>query len=228
MKYRAVIFDPYGTLVENYPSSEGNKVLEQAAAIFAAPFEEFMVLWYKDFSDRQIGVLKTYKECYTHICQQLGIEYNRGQLDSAAELRSKLTRREVMTYKEGAVPTLKYLKSKKYKIGLVSNCSLETTRIWPETKLAPLIDVPVFSSIEGFKKPDPRLFQIVLDRLGVRAAECLYIADGMSQELSTASKLGMQAILLECPHDTEYEHDREEWHGASISSLKEIINLLEK
>jgi putative hydrolase of the HAD superfamily len=225
-KYQAVIFDLYGTLVENYPSSEGNRVLKQAAAIFSAPPEEFMALWYKDFDDRQIGILKTYQECFKHICQRLGVKYNQEQLDSTAELRYKLTRQEAMTYKEGALEALIYLRAKKYKIGLVSNCSLETTRIWPETKLAPLIDVPVFSAVEGIKKPDPRLFQIALDRLGVLAAECLYIADGMSQELTTASKLGMQAILVKVPHNSEYEDNREEWNGATISSLKEVPGLL--
>ena len=226
-KYQAIIFDLYGTLVENYPSSEGNRVLKQAAAIFSAPPEEFMALWYKDYDDRQIGILKTYQECFAHICKQLGIEYDKGQLNSAAELRHKLTRQEAMTYKDGAVETLKYLKTKKYKTGLVSNCSMETTRLWPETKLAPLIDVPVFSSIEGIMKPDPRLFQRALKRLNVRAADCLYIADGMSRELTTASQLGMQAVLLEAAHNTEYEHDREEWDGQKISSLKKILSLLE-
>ena len=226
MKYQAVIFDLYGTLVENYPSSEGNRVLKHAADIFVAPPEEFSALWYKDYNDRQIGVLKTYQECYAHICQQLGIEYTQEQLDSATELRYKLTRLEIMTYKEGAIETLSYLKKNKYKTGLISNCSMNTANIWPETKLATFIDVPVFSSIEGVMKPDPRLFRIALERLSVSSEVCLYIADGMSQELATASKLGMQAVLLEAAHNTEYEHDREEWHGASISSLMEIIKLL--
>ena len=81
---------------------------------------------------------------------------------------------------------LQYLKDNGYKTGLLSNCSSETVRVWPETLLAPLIDVPVFSAVEGIMKPDPRLFQIALGRLGERAKDCLYIADGMSQELTTA------------------------------------------
>jgi putative hydrolase of the HAD superfamily len=225
-KYQAVIFDLYGTLVENYPSSEGNKVLKQAAEVLSAPPADFISLWFKAYGDRQIGVLKTYQDCYTHICQQLGVKPTKKQLDSAYNIRFALTQRELMSYREGAVEVLQHLKDNSYKTGLVSNCSMETTRIWPGTLLAPLIDVPVFSSIEGVMKPDPHLFRIALERLSVASEACLYIADGMSQELTTASILGMCAVRVEAPHNSEYEHDREDWHGPTISSLKEVLKLI--
>ncbi len=65
-----------------------------------------------------------------------------------------------------------------------------------------------------------------VDLRSVPPEECIYIADGMSSELTTASNLGMQAVLVETPHDSEYEHDRETWQGHRISSLKEVLNLI--
>ncbi len=103
---------------------------------------------------------------------------------------------------------------------------METTILWPKTKLARLIDVPVMSSAEGIMKPDPRLFQIALKKLAVKPKDCLYVADGMGQELVTAGKLGMTAVKIDVPHDSDYEHDRETWQGITITSLKEVLNLL--
>ena len=75
-------------------------------------------------------------------------------------------------------------------------------------------------------KPDPRLFQIALRKLAVKSKDCLYVADGMGQELETAAKLGMTAVKIDVPHDSEYEHDRETWQGITITSLKEVLNLV--
>jgi putative hydrolase of the HAD superfamily len=227
VKYRAVIFDLYGTLVENFPSSRSREVLSRMAATLGVPTAEFSALWTKAYGDRMTGRHKSSQSCITNICQSLGMKPTQKQIEKAAAIKAEMTHAEVCSCLEGAVEVLQYLKDNGYKTGLISNCSMETVNVWPKTLIAPLIDKPVFSSVEGVMKPDPRLFQIAMERLNVRAAECLYIADGMSRELETASKLGMQAVLVQVPHDSEYEHDREKWRGDTISSLKEIIKLLE-
>jgi putative hydrolase of the HAD superfamily len=228
VKYRAVIFDLYGTLVENFPASQSGEVLSRMAEVLGVPPAAFSSQWTKAFGDRMTGVHDNFQACTKSICLRLGAEPTAEQIDKAAAIRFELTHREVTSCMEGAVEVLSYLKKSGYKTGLVSNCSMETVKVWPQSLLAPFIDAPVFSCVEGVMKPDPRLFQIVMERLNVRGAECLYVADGMSRELATASELGMQALLIKVPHDSEYEHDREEWHGASIASLQEIINQLEK
>lgn len=200
-KYQAIIFDLFGTLVENFPSDEGYEVLSRAALVLGVSHADYNSQWIAAFNERMTGTAENFQACIKNICQRLGLQATEEQIDKAASIRFEMTQREVMSCREGAVETLSYLKKNGCKTGLISNCSSEATRVWPETLLAPLIDAPVFSCVEGIMKPDPRLFQIALKRLNVRAANCLYIADGMSQELATASKLGMQAILLEAPHN---------------------------
>jgi putative hydrolase of the HAD superfamily len=227
MKYKAVIFDLYGTLVENFPSSKSGEVLRLMAGVLGVPPADFSALWTKAFGQRMTGAHKNFQTCIQDICQSLGVKPSKEKIEKAAAIRMENTHAEVSSCAEGAVEVLSFLKKNGYKTGLVSNCSMETTEVWPKTKLAPFVDVAVFSAIEGIMKPDPRLFQIALERLGERAEGCMYIADGMGQELTTASKLGMQAVLVKVPHNSEYEDDREEWHGTSISSLKEIQKMLE-
>ena len=46
-------------------------------------------------------------------------------------------------------------------IGLVSDCTIELPEAWSGLPVAPLVDVPLFSCLEGTRKPDPRLFRKV-------------------------------------------------------------------
>ncbi len=225
-KYQAVIFDLFGTLVENYPAQKSFENLSRMADIVGVPAADFATEWRNDIVARMNGTTKNYQACIKNICQRLGAHPTDKKIDKAASVRFILNQQEVMTSKPGAIEVLSYLKANGYKTALLSNCSMETTTIWPKTELAPLIDVPVMSSIEGIMKPDLRLFQIVLKKLAVKPEDCLYVADGVGQELTTAAKLGMTAVLVEVPHDSEYEHDRETWEGLKINSLKEVLNLV--
>jgi putative hydrolase of the HAD superfamily len=226
VKYQAVIFDLYGTLVANFPESEGNAVLKQVAAVLKVPPENYISHWRAAYNERMTGAHPDFRACIKNICQQLGVQPTDDQIQAAASIRADMTWMEVMSYREGALEVLSYLKDNGYKTGLISNASMETTRVWPNTALAPLIDTSVFSCIEGILKPDPRIFQIAMERLAVSPEKCLYVADGMSRELTTASKLGMHSVLIKAPHDSAYEFDREDWSGPAISSLQEIIDLL--
>ena len=75
-------------------------------------------------------------------------------------------------------------------------------------------------------KADPRIFQIALEKLAVKPDKCMYIADGMRNELTNAAGLGMTAIQLYVPEEYYDSPIRENWRGEKISSLQEVFNLL--
>jgi putative hydrolase of the HAD superfamily len=77
-----------------------------------------------------------------------------------------------------AAPTLEELRRRGFKIGVISNCTSDVPPAWPPPPLAGLVDAAVFSSRVGLTKPDPAIYAIALERLGVEAAECLYVGDG--------------------------------------------------
>jgi len=225
-EYKAVIFDLFGTLVENFPASKSFENLSKMASILVVSPDDFAAEWRKNFAVRMTGAYQDRQACISNICRRLGVKPSDAKIDKAASVRFGLNKKEVAAIKPGALDVLSYLKANGYKTALLSNCSMETTKLWPKTKLARLIDVPVMSSAEGIMKPDPRLFQIALKKLAVESKDCLYVADGMGQELVTAIKLGMTAVKIDVPQDSDYEHDRESWEGLKIASLKEILNLL--
>lgn len=227
MKYKAVIFDLFGTLIRNFPSPKSNENLRRMATELSVSPDDFVNLWHDTFEERMTGIFKNYQACIKHICRKLGAQARESKIEMAADIRLEMNKREVMEPREDAITTLTYLRSNGYKTGLISDCSIETTLIWPDTPLAPLIDEPVFSCLVGIKKPDPRIYQIAVDRLAVKPEECLYIADGIGQELASASSLGMHATQILVPGEDQYDHYRDEWNGPLIGSLTEILTLIE-
>jgi putative hydrolase of the HAD superfamily len=56
-------------------------------------------------------------------------------------------------------------------------------------------DLVVESSIEGVRKPEPRAYEIVLERLGMRAERMLFL-DDLGINLKPAAKMGMTTIKV--------------------------------
>ena len=134
--------------------------------------------------------------------------------------------RRTLNPRPDALETLARLKNDGYKIGLLSNCSIEIPILWPETPFAELVDSAIFSSRQRLKKPDPHIYQLACERLGISPENCLDIADGENYELTAAGKVGLHPVLLRnSPRDNRSEVLREarEWRGDSIDTLTEVL-----
>lgn len=224
MKYQAVIFDLGGTLVY---SPDYSNTTREMASILSAPEENFVRLWFEQSEGLGTGLFPSYQSYIRHICTQLEIDTQADRIDFAASIPFNETKQVVMAPREGAIELLTYLKSNGYKTGLISDCAPDLPEFWNETPFAPLIDAAVFSCSVGMNKADPRIFQLAVEELEVKPEDCLYIADGMRQELANASKLGMHAIQLLIPEEIDENNPiREEWDGSVISSLNEVLNLI--
>ncbi|WP_181785327.1 HAD-IA family hydrolase [Streptomyces phytophilus] len=55
-------------------------------------------------------------------------------------------------------------------------------------------DEVVLSAEHGLRKPDPAIFRLVLDKLGVPAERCLFVDDG-EENLAAAAGLGITPLL---------------------------------
>jgi putative hydrolase of the HAD superfamily len=75
--------------------------------------------------------------------------------------------------------------------GLVSN-SWGADR-YPRELLAELFDAVVISGAEGFRKPDPRMYELGAQRLGVAPAACVFV-DDLAFNLEPARELGMAVV----------------------------------
>jgi putative hydrolase of the HAD superfamily len=63
--------------------------------------------------------------------------------------------------------------------------------------LASYFDLVVDSHLVGCKKPDPAIFRLALERLGVEASEAVFVGDSYALDALAARAAGMRAILLD-------------------------------
>jgi putative hydrolase of the HAD superfamily len=61
-----------------------------------------------------------------------------------------------------------------------------------------LFDVVVESAVEGLRKPDPKIYALVLERLGVGAEEAVFL-DDLGINLKPAAAMGMTTIKVVSP-----------------------------
>jgi putative hydrolase of the HAD superfamily len=223
MKLNAVIFDLYGTLVNDFASSAGQLHAEFVGTL-GVPTDRFMKLWRETTEMRVIGAFQTVEESIEYVCKLLGVPITSEQLSRAVEVRLRLIRR-TLSPRVDALATLARLNND-FKLGLLSNCSIEIPIVWPETAFAELIDCAIFSSRVRLKKPDLRIYQLACDRIGMKPEECLYIADGENYELAAAAKVGLRTLLLRNSspdNGRELLREAREWQGDTISTLPEIL-----
>jgi putative hydrolase of the HAD superfamily len=227
MKFEAVIFDLFGTLIDDFASSAGRMHIEMAAAL-DVPYEPFMSHWDRTLEMRIVGDFQTVEANLEYVCDLLKLSPRADQIDQAVEIRMKYIKRALQP-RPDAMETLSRLKNYGYKMGLLSNCSIEIPMLWPETDFADVIDVPTFSAVARLRKPDTRIYHLACESLAVMPPSCLYIADGEDHELAAATKVGLYPVLIQASsqrtHGASHQEARE-WRGAAIGSLPEVLQLV--
>ena len=91
---------------------------------------------------------------------------------------------------------LELKKSGKYKTGLISNVGHDwLNKLLVDIKQTDLFDEIVLSSDVGTVKPDPRIFEIMADRLGLLESECVMV-DDMLANIDGAERAGLHGIVF--------------------------------
>lgn len=97
------------------------------------------------------------------------------------------------------VEIMKQLKQKGYPLYGLSNWSAETfPYAQKKFDFFHLLDDMVISGEVGHVKPEPEIFQIMLNKIGRPAQECLFIDDS-SANIQQAQKMGFQTVHFESP-----------------------------
>jgi putative hydrolase of the HAD superfamily len=220
----AVVFDFYGTLTPVAPTGVWTEhVSLMAGALGVAP-EALTRALDESHPERFTGALGGTRQTFLTLAARLGVHPTEDQLDETVRLREAM-QENLLRLRPETVPVIGQLRARGLRIGLVSDCTAELPEAWPRLPVAPLVDAPVFSFVEGTRKPDPRLFRAAADRLGVAPAACLYVGDGGGRELTGSAAVGMHPVLLAGPDwYGNRMFDREDgWRGPRISSLTELL-----
>ena len=118
------------------------------------------------------------------------------EIEDAIRLFFADRRRLVMEYDYSA-GWIEELKSRGYKIYLLSNYSGDHFQyISTHFKFFGLEDGRVISFEEKVLKPDARIYNILLDRYGLKAEECVFL-DDTAENIDGAITVGMKGIVFE-------------------------------
>jgi putative hydrolase of the HAD superfamily len=92
---------------------------------------------------------------------------------------------------------LETLWSQGVRMAVISNWDYSLQRVLDVLGISEFFELVVASLQEGVEKPEIRLFEGVLARLGVAAIEALHVGDDPIDDLQGAKNAGMSALLLD-------------------------------
>ncbi len=227
LKYKAVVFDLFGTLVGSLTRREHDRVNAKMAAAVGVPYADFWQLMGDTYHDRCLGRYDTYEDLLSEICRRTAVPLNMKGIAQAAELNREFMANALVPAPE-VMEALDELKRRGYRIGLISNCGPAVSQLFPLSPLARCIDVPVFSCDERVAKPADTIYQRTCQRLETEPEFCIYVGDGSSQELTGAAAMGMLPVLKRTDLSDVYDSHRPEvetWRGLAVNEIPELCDL---
>jgi len=207
-----VIFDLWNTIAE-WPHERWAEVRPRVAERFGLSPEEFDSRWY--------GELAAMRETRPFADVLALFDLSPEVAEEVVSMRREVTQQGLVPV-PGALETIGALRERGLRTGLITVCSEDVALLWPETAFHGLFDAEVFSATCGLRKPDPRIYRLALDGLGVEAEEAVFVGDGANDELAGAERVGMRAVGVESPGG-ELPDD---WAGPRIRELPELLELL--
>ena len=96
---------------------------------------------------------------------------------------------------DDTVPVLERLRSDGWRHAILSNHVPELPALVSGLGLSPLVDVVLSSAVTGYEKPNPKAFELALDRCG-RPGEVWMVGDNPVADVEGATAVGIPAILV--------------------------------
>jgi putative hydrolase of the HAD superfamily len=98
---------------------------------------------------------------------------------------------------DDVVPSLTRLQLGGYRLAVISNWDRSLPWVLDLFGLRGFFEVVTASLVEGFEKPDQRIFHLTLERMGVRPEDAVHVGDDLVDDVRGAKDAGMKAVLLD-------------------------------
>jgi putative hydrolase of the HAD superfamily len=203
MPLKAVLFDAGNTVVLiNYA------VVVEALAAEGLEFEEARVreaeyrarvrldpILAQSNSTESPNIFQTYMR---FVCEDLGVEWGAAAERAFRRIAAYNRQHNLWNQPNPQAPVvLERLRQRDLAIGMISNSDGSIQRMITREGLAPYFRFVLDSRVVGVEKPDPRIFQMALERAGVAPDEAVYIGDLYSIDVVGSRAAGLDAILLD-------------------------------
>ena len=107
---------------------------------------------------------------------------------------------------EGLGAALDVIRAIGVKVAIISNSEGMLERLFAELGVLPHFDLVVDSGTLGIEKPDPRIFQVALDRFAVPAGRALHLGDVFATDVLGARAAGIRHALIDPFHHYAGRH----------------------
>jgi len=209
MLQRAVFFDVGNTLLFAYPSVSQvclELLRERGHDHDLETIEELMPLLDEYYEDRyreddtfwtsDEGANDVWMGMYALLGRRLGMSEEEAT-DLAVAVYEAFGHAERWRAYDDVRPALERLREAGVRVGIVSNWDTRLAQIFEGLGLTSLVDVVVSSAAVGLHKPDPRIFELACERVGVEPRLCAHVGDHYYADVLGARAVGMTPVLIE-------------------------------
>ncbi len=205
---RAVFFDVGNTLLYPYPSvsevvrqilaEEGHLHDVSAIDAYMPLVDEYYEDRYRDddtFWTNEDETSQVWVGMYSLLCRQLGIDVDAERI--ARRVYDEFGCASRWRAYDDVVPAFERLRARGCRIGLISNWDRRLAGLFAGLELDRFVDTIVSSAEVGLHKPDPRIFELALERLGVTAENAVHVGDHHYADVLGAESVGMLPVLID-------------------------------
>lgn len=148
-----------------------------------------------DFWCSPVGSVEMYLDMYRYLSHLTGLAHDAEGI--AREVNDAYCRPEYWKIYDDVIPCLKELKRRRLRLGIVSNWSSNLESLIRGLRMAPYFDEIVSSADVGYRKPNPMIFTIAMERLGVYPCEVVHVGDRPDADGRGAEAAGAVPVIVD-------------------------------
>jgi putative hydrolase of the HAD superfamily len=225
-KFKGIFFDAGNTLLRVYPSI--GVIYSEAARMYGTELSpdlieaSFRNLWtQKDSLVSNEGHRNTYekeRDWWKYLVREVFRDH---MLDQNFEsffdyLYGRFAGSDCWRLYDDVLEVLQSLKGQGLKLAIISNWDSRLPTLCDELGLTPFFDAVIVSSMVGYEKPHPGIFQVALSKTSLAPQEALYIGDDPYLDYQAALNAGLYSLHLD-------RYDRFPDHPQKIQTLRQLL-----
>ena len=218
-KYSTVIFDLFDTIVDfnfnHLPTIElkGFRSRTTSTEVYEVfkqdypdvSFEEFYQPFIDSYHEFQETKLKEFKEFpnrnrFKLMLSKMHLDptENQDELEDKMVIAHMDALTRCVEFPEENKKTLEYIKTKDYRMAIVSNFDYSPTayKLIDKLEIRSLFDEIIISDDVGWRKPKDIIFQAAIDKLAIKPNEALFVGDNYNADVVGSKAMGMDAAWI--------------------------------
>lgn len=140
-------------------------------------------------------------------------------------LKECVWRKDLLRLRSDSSTVLSNL-SRSHRLGIIANQSAGAHERFTRYGIRDLFSVMVSSHDIGLSKPDPKIFEIALDRSGAKPEDSFMVGDRLDNDIGPAKRMGFKTVRIHgCYNDSQSPLDDSEIPDFTVNSLTELETL---